>query len=212
MTFDEWLFFTGIWFAAGLPLGPNAVNCISISAAHGIGRALWAVVGILIAGTIFMAAVVTGLGAVLLANGALFTALKLAGAAYLIWMGVRLLRSREVALDVPVPVNSGALPIVKNAILISFSNPKAMISCGAVFSQFIAPEAALAPQLLVIVPTALAINAVIYMGYSALGLGVKRAFGSAGRRLWFNRGVGGFYILAGTALAASEVSSVGTRR
>ena len=212
MSFDEWLFFVGIWFAAGLSLGPNAVNCIAVSSAYGFARALWAVLGILIAATAYMAAVAIGLGAVLLANEALFTGLKLAGAAYLIWMGIRLLRSGAVDLDVPVPLDVRTLTVVKKAVLISLSNPKAMISYGAVFSQFIRPDVALTPQLMVIVPTALAITAVIFTGYSALGVGVKRVIGSAKRRLWFNRGVGGFYLLAGAALAASEVSTMGARR
>ena len=79
MSFELWLVFVGVWFAAGLPLGPNALNCIAVSAAQGFARALWAVVGILIAAAFYMATVIAGLGAALIANEALFSALKLGG-------------------------------------------------------------------------------------------------------------------------------------
>ena len=205
MTPETWMLFVVVWFAAGLPLGPNAANCIAVAAAQGFGRALWAVAGILLAGLGYMAAVVLGLGAVLLANEALFTVLKLAGAAYLIWMGLRLILSRAARPDAaPAPALSRA-GTVRKAVLVSLSNPKAMISYGAVFSQFISPDGALGVQLLVIVPTALVVTAVVYTGYCALGTGVRRVLGTARRMAWFNRGNGGFYVFAGGALAVSEL-------
>ncbi|MDH3669146.1 MAG: LysE family translocator [Paracoccaceae bacterium] len=210
MTLDAWLLFAAIWFAAGIPLGPNAANCIAVSASHGFGRALWAVAGILAAGLFYMGAVVLGLGAVLAANEVLFAALKLLGAAYLIWMGIKMIRSKPGRSGMtPVPV--GRRQVLVKAMLVSFSNPKAMLSYGAVFSQFVNPEAGFAAQLLIIVPTALAINAGIYSGYALLGRGVDRLIGTATRLAWFNRGIGGFYVVAGAALAADEISDVRRR-
>ncbi|MEL6282728.1 MAG: LysE family transporter, partial [Pseudomonadota bacterium] len=101
MTLDQWLLFVGVWFVAGLPLGPNALNCIAVSAQQGLGRSLYAIFGILIAAVFYIAIVSLGLGALLLANEQLFSLLKLAGAGYLIWMGVKLLRTQgdEVQID-----------------------------------------------------------------------------------------------------------------
>ena len=70
----------------------------------------------------------------------------------------------------------------------------------------------LLPQLSALAPTALAIVAIIYTGYSALGLGVRRLLSTAAKRRWFNRGVGGFYLFAGAALAASELSATRATR
>ncbi|MBX2856363.1 MAG: LysE family translocator [Rhodobacteraceae bacterium] len=212
MTLDQWLLFVGVWFAAGLPLGPNALNCIAISAQQGLGRALWAVAGILMAAALYIILVTAGLGALLLANAALFTALKLAGAAYLIWMGVKLLRSPGPDLEQQGAVADSPIATCRQSMLISLSNPKAIIAYGAVFSQFISPAQPLLTQLAALAPTALAIVAIIYIGYSALGLGVRRLLSNASRRRWFNHGVGGFYIFAGAALASSEISSMRTAR
>ncbi len=212
MTLDQWLLFVGVWFVAGLPLGPNALNCIAVSAQQGLGRSLYAVFGILIAAVFYIAIVSLGLGALLLANEQLFSLLKLAGAGYLIWMGVKLLRTQGDEVQIDASAAREPAVIVRQSILISLSNPKAIIAYGAVFSQFISTDAALASQLGVLAPTALVITAVIYVGYAIVGLGVKRVLSSASRRRWFDRSVGGFYIFAGAALAASELSSVRTPR
>lgn len=207
MTFDSWLFFVAIWFAAGIPLGPNAANCIAVSASQGFGRALLAVAGVLAAGVVFIIAVILGLGAVLAANALLFSAIKLAGAAYLIWMGVKLVRNPATQIDTGATPARGRQVLIR-AMLISFSNPKALLAYGAVFSQFVSPEGAFASQLAVIVPTALGINAMIYVGYALLGRGAQRFLGTAARMAWFNRGIGGFYVLAGVALASNEISDL----
>lgn len=207
MTFPEWIIFVGIWFAAGLPLGPNAANCIAVSAGQGFRRSLWAVGGVLASGAIMMAVVILGLGAVLLANQLLFTVLKIAGAAYLVWMGITLIRRGGGGFDMDAADPEPAVWVLRRAMMISFSNPKALIAYGAVFSQFIDGNLA---ALWVIVPTALMINAIIYLGYAGLGLGVAKFLGSAVRRRWFNRGIGSFYVVAGAGLLAQEMT--GARR
>ena len=205
MTFESWLLFVGVWFVAGLPLGPNAANCMAVAAAQGLGRAMWAVAGVLLAGCLYMAAVILGLGAVLAVNEVLFTVLKIVGAAYLIWIGVGMVRARAVGVNSSPSPAIGRRATTRNAVLISLSNPKAMISYGAVFSQFISADESLAVQLMIIVPTALAVTGIVYAGYGLLGVGVRSLLGSARRMLWFNRGVGGSYIFAGSALVASEL-------
>ena len=84
------------------------------------------------------------------------------------------------------------------------SNPKAIFAYLAVFSQFVDADAALSGQIAVLVPTALVVTAAIYSGYAALGLGVGRLLATARRRLAFNKGVGGLYILFGLGLALIE--------
>ena len=209
MSFEEWAVFMAIWTAATLPLGPNALNCIAAAADHGFTRALWAVVGILLAALCHMAATVMGTAAVLLANAALFQALKLAGAAYLIWMGITLWRRRGTEIRVERRVPAGRLRLVRRAFLISMSNPKAIFSYLAVFTQFLKSEVPLDGQLMVLVPSALVPIAAVYAGYAALGLGVGRLLATARRRLTFNRGVGSAYILAGLGLAAVEPAAAG---
>ena len=205
MGMEQWLIFVGVWFLAGIPLGPNAMNCMAVSMRSGLGHALWAVAGTLVAAVAFMAAVALGLGAVLQANALLFTIVKLAGAAYLIWMGVSLIRKSAGSLAVEDVARATPMRELQRAALISFSNPKAILGYAAVFSQFIDPALPLWSQLAVLMPTVLAMNALIYTAYAAFGVGIGRLLRTARRRRLFDRGVGGFYIAAGSGLAFNEI-------
>lgn len=203
MSLESWLIFVAIWSAAGLPLGPNALNCISVAAGHGVRRALWSIAGILLAACGFMAATILGVAAILLTNDLLFQALKFAGAAYLIWMGIQLWRRRDGGVSVDRAASATARRLMLRAMLISFSNPKAVLSYFAVFSQFVRPGPGLLADMAVLAPTALIVTGLIYLGYAAVGVGVGQLLSSVRRRLVFNRTVGSIYILAGVGLATA---------
>jgi homoserine/homoserine lactone efflux protein len=196
----------------GNTAGPKCANCIALSAGAGFRRSLWSVAGILVAALCHKTAVILGAAAVLLANAELFSLLKLCGAAYLIWMGISLWRKGGQLPTAATPKATSWVHIVRQAFVISMSNPKAILSYLAVFSQFLTPGEPLAPQLVVLVPTALGITAAIYVGYCALGTGIGRFLGTLRRRLIFNRSIGSFYIFAGAALAASDTQAISGSR
>ena len=204
MAFDQWLIFVAIWTLAGLPLGPNALNCIAVSARIGFTRSLWSVAGILGAALCHKTAVIFGAATILLANAELFYVLKFCGAAYLIWMGISLWREGGELPQSSERAPASRFQIARRAIVISMSNPKAIFSYLAILSQFISQGIPLAGQLMVLVPTALAITAVVFIGFCAVGTGVGRLLGTVRRRLTFNRSIGTFYIAAGAVLAASD--------
>ena len=204
MTFENWLIFVAIWSATGFSLGPNALNCIAVASANGFRHALWAVAGILIAALTHMTAVILGVAALLLANAELFFILKMCGAAYLVWMGISLWRKSADLPEMPERRALSRFTLVRKSFFISMSNPKAILSYLAVFSQFLDPSSALMPQLVVLVPTALIITACVFTTYCAIGTGFKRFLSSVRQRLALNRSVGTFYIFAGLALATSD--------
>lgn len=207
VTLDQWFIFVVVWTAAGLPLGPNTLNCIALSAGAGFQRSLWAIMGILIAALFHMTAVILGVATILLANAELFHLLKLCGAAYLVWMGISMWRKRDQLPIADKPTQTSRIRIVRQAIFISMSNPKAILAYLAVFAQFLVPSAPLVDQLVLLVPTALVITVAIYVGYCTLGVGIGRFLNTARRRLTFNRAIGMVYIFAGTALAASDTQA-----
>ena len=129
--------------------------------------------------------------------------LKFVGAAYLVWMGISLWRRKDTALSIGKRETTTPWRSVRRGFLISMSNPKAIFAYLAVFSQFLTAGVPLADQLVVLVPTAQVITALVYVGYCALGLGVGRLLDTARRRVAFNRGVGSVYILAGAGLAST---------
>lgn len=204
MALEQWLAFVAIWTLATLPIGPNAVACMSASIRHGVRRGWMVPLGITLASLLHMAVTGLGLGAVLLTSATLFTAVKLAGALYLLWLAIRLWRAPATPRRAGEAPAASRLALLRGGTLISLSNPKAVLMYVAVFPQFIVPTQPLLPQLAVLVPTAAAIVLAVYSGYGALGLPLGRWLSSARRLRLFNRVAAGFYGATALALIFSD--------
>ncbi len=209
MTFDGWLTFVVIWTIAGLPLGPNAVHTIDASIRHGYPKCLLAPVGMAIACIIHASIAALGVGAILLLYPDLFTWLKGFGAAYLAWLGIKLWRSKSVAMDSENPPQVSAAKVVISACVVSLVNPKAILSYVAIFTPFISANQALLPQLMVLLPTATIIVFLNYLGYSLLAWPIRRWMDSAKKQKLFNRIAGSMFIgFAGLLVFAGKKSDV----
>lgn len=204
MSFSEWAVFMGIWIVASIPLGPNALNCISVSAAYGFKKALWSVIGVTIAASLHMTLAVTGLAAFASAHPVVFETIRWLGVAYLAWMGLSLFRSAGTIRVEKAQQSTSAQKLVAKAILISASNPKAIFAWLAVFSQFVDPARPLTGQLAILAPSALSITVIVYAGYAALGLAVNRIF-AGNRKRWFDRFAGSTYLAFALGLATSDL-------
>ncbi|NQZ30018.1 MAG: LysE family translocator [Oceanospirillaceae bacterium] len=204
MSVEAWLAFVLVWLLASIPLGPNALNCISISVAQGFKRSLFCVLGILLAALVFIAAVSSGLSAMLIAHEQAFVMVKMLGAVYLLWLGINMFRQSHRPLTIKGKSAQRPFIIARNSFFISISNPKAVLSYGAVFSQFIDQGQPIQSQLMVLVPTALVIVGVVYLAYCWLGLGVERFLSKKRRVTLFNKGIGTAYIAGGAAILGYE--------
>ena len=204
MSMEQWLGFLAVWTIATLPVGPNAVACMAASVRHGFRSGGLVALGIGLASLLHMAVTGIGLGALLLASAALFVAVKLAGALYLLWLAVQLWRSPAEPGAPGGAAPTSRLALLRRGLLVSLSNPKAVLMYVAVFPQFIAPDQALLPQLAVLVPSATAIVLLVYGGYAALGQPLGRWLDTAGRLRLFNRAAAGFYGTTAIALAVSD--------
>lgn len=204
MAFDQWALFMAIWVAASIPLGPNALNCVSCSAAYGLRSGLWSVVGVTAAAIIHMTLTLTGLATFMSANPFLFDIIRWLGVCYLAWMGFTMFRSTGKFEIERLTEKPSAGRLVSKAVLISLSNPKAIFAWLAVFSQFVRPNEPLWGQLLVLAPSALSVTLLVYGAYTALGLGVRRVFAGQ-RRRWFDRITGSTYLAFAFGLAATDL-------
>lgn len=204
MSLQAWLVFAGIWTVATLPFGPNAANCVFAAVSNGFSRSLYVVAGILAAAVCHMAVTSLGLSTLLLANATVFQVVKWLGVGYLAWMALTLLRAKAVAPDVANRMKAPPLALVRRGFLTSMTNPKAILSYLALFPQFLTPTQDLAPQVMVLVPSALVIIAVVYGSYCLLGQVIQRWLSTWRRRQRFNQSVGGFYLFAALGLAAYQ--------
>src|SRR5690606_12304266 len=89
MSLHGWTVFALFWVVFVTTPGPNAVNCIQNGMAHGFRRSMWGVLGFLTQASLFLILAELGIAALIAASPTAFFWAKLAGAAFLIWLGVR---------------------------------------------------------------------------------------------------------------------------
>lgn len=121
--------------------GPGTIAILNATARNGPGAGLGAVLGTLLGDFIYMLAAVLGLAATMRSHPWLFEALQWLGAAYLIWIGLQLWRSRLSAEGTSTePVRSG-WAYFRQACAVSLTNPKVMLFFIAFFPLFLHPAA-----------------------------------------------------------------------
>lgn len=121
--------------------GPGTLAILNATARNGVGAGLAAVAGTLVGDFVYMVAAVAGLAAVLQAFPALFQALQWLGAAYLVWMGVGLLRARVDATAANAEPQRRARAYFRQALAVSLTNPKVVLFFVAFFPLFLSPRA-----------------------------------------------------------------------
>lgn len=198
MPLETWIAFLA---AAAVVLaipGPTILLVIGQSLGGGRRAALPLVAGVAAGDLTAMTLSLAGLGALLATSAALFTVLKWAGAAYLVWLGVKLWRAPVEGASVPL----GARQAWRQAFLVTALNPKSIAFFVAFVPQFIDPALPFLPQAAVLVAsfvTLAALNALLY------ALAAGRLSGAVQRpsvRRILNRTGGGMLIGAGLATAA----------
>lgn len=151
---------------------------------------------------------IAGLGAVLIASENIFQIIKWGGAAYLIYMGISILRSPKISFE-PVPHNlSGSTKSLRKmylqAALVTAGNPKAIIFFSAVYPQFIDLNTAYFSQLCILLGIGAFIAFSCFMIYAMGGQKIVSLFSDAAAARYLKRVIGGTFIGAGIGLAVSS--------
>ncbi len=165
MAMQTWVAFAA---AAAIILvipGPTIILVIGRSLAHGRKAALPLVAGVALGDFTAMTLSLIGLGAVMAASAALFTVLKYAGAAYLIWLGIGLWRSAPDAAIAAGATGGARSSLFSSAYVVTALNPKSIVFFVAFMPQFVDSAAATGGQLVLLGATFLVlatINATLY--------------------------------------------------
>jgi threonine/homoserine/homoserine lactone efflux protein len=208
MSADRLLAFAAVSFLLIVVPGPSVLFVVGRALAHGRRAALTSVVGNTLGAYTLVVAVALGIGSVVERSVLVFTVLKLAGAAYLVYLGIKAIRQRT-ALQAAFTGNDGgthgALRTLGEGYAVGVANPKTIVFFGAVLPQFVdRDQGHVAAQMLLL---GLVFNIIAVLSDSVWGLaasGARTWFARSPRRLAMVGGVGGMAMIGlGVTVAAT---------
>jgi threonine/homoserine/homoserine lactone efflux protein len=207
MTLSTYLLYVAAVALLIITPGPTMLMCMTNSINHGPRRAMTSVAGAVTAVLGVMLLSAMGLGALLATSETAFTVAKVAGAAYLIWLGVKTIRSDAVLQLEGEAAGSPRRSFYLQGFLVGASNPKAVLFFAAFFPQFLNPAEAIAPQFAVLASTFVAFELTVL---TLCALGVARLMPllrSSAPVRWINRICGGLFTLMGGLLLLTRRSA-----
>ena len=204
-----WLFVATVFVICAIP-GPNMLVVMTHSAQHTLRRATATMAGCLSALVIMLSVSAAGLGVFLKAWPAMFDALRLIGAAYLIYLGVKSWRAKvddPISPDAAESRDKSVKParslgaLYRNGFLVASSNPKAILFAAALLPQFIDASKATLPQFGILVTTFAVIEVSWYLVYAVGGARIGSTLKSGRVARAFNRLTGGVFVGFGAMMA-----------
>jgi len=204
MPITNFSLFFSITFIVSASPGPVMLSCMSNGGRLGLRTAFAGMIGASVGNLVLVALSAIGLGFIISQNPVLFNLLKWFGAAYLVFLGVQIIRSPLTHETAPaVSVNSSAKSIGWSSFFIAISNPKGLIYFGALFPQFINYHQPLALQFLVLTITFLITDLMWMFIYALAGNKIMRWLKAPKHQQLFNYISGFILIAAGIFMAFS---------
>ena len=208
MALHTWLLYLVAAIGLSLTPGPNSLLVLTHGALHGTRRTLWTVVGGTVGFVSLIALSMLGIGVLLAASGEALRVLKIAGGAYLVWLGIQVWRAPPIRLGHDTGERTAAAPpprgsrLFRQGLLAAATNPKALLFYGAFLPQFIDPARDLLTQFVVMAGTFAVVEFGVEMLLAGLAQRIRPALERAGRG--FNRTCGGLFVLMGAALPMTK--------
>lgn len=201
MSVEHWLAFAAASTLLLLIPGPTVLLVISYALSHGRRVGLATVAGVALGDFTAMTASMLGVGALLAASAALFIALKWLGAAYLVWLGIKLWRAPVGEAALAVASERRARRIFAHAWLVTALNPKGIVFFVAFLPQFLVADAPLLPQMAIFEATFLVLAAANAFAYGWLAASARRVIRRPAVQRAVNRAGGAALVGAGLLTA-----------
>jgi len=201
--FEIWLLFVATEAVLSMTPGPAVLYVLSQAIRRGPAKSIWASGGILGANAVYFALSASSLGAVIVASYKLFFLIKWAGAAYLVYLGLRSFFGKSSLMSLPEssPDSGGGPRILRDGFLLQAANPKALLFFTAILPQFIDARSNIVFQILVLGVSSILVEFVILFIYGQLaGRALATARSPRFEKLT-NRIAGSLLIGAGIGLA-----------
>ena len=198
MPFDTWLLYLVTCCGIAIVPGPNALLVLTHGAIHGRRKTLFTISGGVLGFAVVLSFCALGLGALIQASATWFTALKVVGGLYLIWLGFGVWRSAPVSLEAAVTTSLRSWPLFRQGLVSAISNPKALLLFTAFIPPFLDPHRSLIAQTAAIALTYAVVEFCVEYMVASAAHRVRPWLARTGRR--FNKVCGGFFVVFGLAL------------
>jgi len=180
--------------------GPSVLFVVGRALAHGRRVALASVLGNEAGSLVLVALVAAGVGPLLERSALIFTVLKLAGAAYLVFLGARAFARRRrpapISTAAAAAAPSGWARAVLQGFLVGVTNPKTLVFFAAILPQFVARSRGDVPAQMLALGAVFALIATISdAAWSLVASGARSWFGRSPRRLELIGGTGGLAMI-----------------
>jgi threonine/homoserine/homoserine lactone efflux protein len=206
LTVETWLAFVAASAILLVIPGPTILLVVSYALGQGWRTALPTAIGVALGDFTAMTVSLLGLGALLATSAALFTVLKWIGAAYLIWLGVKLWRAGGRLEAEPRTDAASSLRMIAHAWIVTALNPKSITFFVAFLPQFLTPAEVLWHQMVALEVTFLVLAFANALGYGLLATRARSVVKSPRAIGVFNRIGGSLLIGAGVAAVAVRTS------
>jgi len=208
MTIQSWLMYLALVFVATSTPGPAVFFIMTNATLHGWRKAVFAALGN-IAGLLCLGIIaVTGLGTILNTSEMIFNMIKYMGAAYLIYLGIKLFAQKNTDLmtlnNHLISKDISSNKLFFQALGVALSNPKAIVFLTALFPQFIQTNQTLLPQFSMLIITLMIFSFSFLMFYALLAHKAKVWLSNPKRIQAFYRTSGSLFVGIGVFLATSS--------
>jgi homoserine/homoserine lactone efflux protein len=209
MALHLWFGFALAYLVTTLSPGPNVLLVIRNSLRYGVAAAWATILGNLLSQLMVVVLVAGGVGAVIAALPRFFLIMKIVGAGYLILLGVRHLRATRrsatapAGADLPVMPSMSKAGVVRQAFLVSSSNPKTLIFLSAFMPQFVDTTRSLVIQFTIMYLTLSAIVVCVHFAYSVSASRLKHTLANSRVVRTIKYLGGSLFVLLGVRLLAS---------
>ncbi|MGH1414998.1 MAG: LysE family translocator [Pelagimonas sp.] len=201
MSFDLWLAFAAATCVLLIIPGPTILLVLSYALTKGRSVAVASAAGVAMGDFIAMSLSLAGLGALVATSATLFTALKWAGAVYLIYLGVKLIRSAPTdGLSLPETEISAKGIFAHNAAVTAL-NPKSIAFFIAFVPQFVDSTAPLLPQFAILISTFVGLATLNALAYALAADRLRKVIDRPSVIAWITRAGGAVLIAMGVFTA-----------
>lgn len=191
----------GAMLIVALVPGPAVFAVIARTFSSGFSRGLMMIVGITLGDFIFILLALFGLSIISEIMGTTFLIIKYASAAYLIWLGINLIKSKATSEDIKASKESSLVASLATGLMINLGNPKAIVFYIGLFPAFIDVNQVVTVDVLAIMGIATLAFGSVNICYALLALRAKRVLKSPNALSLINKTAGTIMVSTGAVVA-----------